>query len=77
MSTYTRAIDELGRIVIPAEARKHLGVLPKQALTLTILNDKIVLENPKPSCKLCGSTDEIDKKFCICSSCLNKIKNAE
>lgn len=77
MSTYTRAIDELGRIVIPAEARKQLGVHPKQELTLTILNVKIVLENPKPSCKLCGSTDEIDKRFCTCSACLNKIKNAK
>ncbi len=77
MSTYTRMIDELGRIVIPAEARKQLGLHPKKVLILTILSDKIILENPKPCCKLCSSADKIDKRFGICSACLNKIKTAK
>lgn len=43
-----RRIDELGRIVIPKEIRKNLGIREGEALEILIDNDKIILEKHSP-----------------------------
>lgn len=40
----TRKIDELGRIVIPKEIRKNLGIRDGEALEISTNNDEIVLK---------------------------------
>ena len=54
----TRKIDELGRIVLPQEARTALGIKPRQSLDVLIEEDSIVIKNTKgPTCALCGESD--------------------
>lgn len=38
-----RTLDELGRIVIPKEYRKHLNIKEGQDLELVVVNDFIVI----------------------------------
>ena len=40
-----RKVDELGRVVIPIELRRTLGIDEKDALEIYTDNEKIVLKN--------------------------------
>ena len=49
-----RKVDELGRIVLPAELRKALGIDTGTALDIRVNeNDQIVLLKSAPKCKVC------------------------
>ena len=75
-----RKIDELGRIVLPQEARMALGIKEKQALDVYIDEDTILLKlfNDIPICSLCGESDvqltEVNHSL-ICNNCITKIKD--
>ncbi|MDE6182765.1 MAG: AbrB/MazE/SpoVT family DNA-binding domain-containing protein [Eubacteriales bacterium] len=58
-----RKVDELGRIVLPMELRKNLGINIKDALEIFISNDKIILKKYNPSDIFTGDmTDLIEYK---------------
>ena len=44
MINISRKVDELGRIVIPIEVRKELGIKDGKSLDISIINNKIILE---------------------------------
>ena len=69
-----RKIDELGRIVLPAEIRQKLGITVKSAIGIYEDNGKIVLCKAEPSCRLCGGTDAVNTELHICSDCIAEIK---
>lgn len=70
-----RHIDELGRIVVPKELRKKLGIANTDPVEIYVEEDKIILKKYLPVCHFCGSTDSLvdyrEKK--ICSSCINEL----
>ena len=45
-----RKIDELGRIVIPIELRRTMGIDDKDSLEILIEGEKIVLQKYSPGC---------------------------
>lgn len=68
-----RRIDELGRIVIPIELRRTMGIDEKDELEIYVDNDKIILKKYNPACIIfCGNTEGITdyKGKYICRSCL-------
>lgn len=69
-----RKIDELGRIVLPAEIRQKLGITSKSTVGIYENGGRIVLCKAEPSCKLCGGTDGISTELHLCSACVEKIK---
>lgn len=72
----TRKVDELGRIVLPAEIRKAFDLEIKDTLEIFTEEDKIILKKYTPGCTLCGNMNGIvqfDGKR-ICSDCVEKIK---
>jgi transcriptional pleiotropic regulator of transition state genes len=70
-----RRIDELGRIVIPVEIRRNIGVEERGALEIMVDGDKIVLKPYKPTCIFCDSADNIlkYKKKNVCKNCFLEI----
>ena len=44
MISISRKVDELGRIVIPIEVRKELGIKDGESLDISVIDNKIVLE---------------------------------
>ncbi len=56
----TRRVDELGRIVLPIELRRTLGVEERDSLEIFVDNDTIVLRKYNPGCVLCGSVDNVN-----------------
>ena len=72
----TRRVDELGRIVLPAEIRQTLHIQNKDALEIFTEEDRIVLKKYVPGCSFCAGEREIvefsGKR--ICADCLEKLK---
>ena len=71
-----RNIDELGRIVVPKEIRKKLGIENTDPVEIYVEDEKIILKKYQPACHFCGSVDNItefkDKK--ICSTCIKALR---
>jgi len=44
-----RKVDELGRVVLPIELRRGLGVQEKDPLEIYVEDDQIILKKYKPS----------------------------
>lgn len=74
-----RRVDELGRIVLPIETRKLMGLEPKDGVEIFVEDDRIILKKYQPACIFCGEVDDVlnyrDKK--ICRECLERLKKAE
>ncbi|MFW5995870.1 MAG: AbrB/MazE/SpoVT family DNA-binding domain-containing protein [Halanaerobiaceae bacterium] len=70
-----RKIDELGRIVIPKELRKTMGISKKTPMEIYVDKDKIIFKKYQPGCTFCGSIDHIVeyKGREICDECLEKM----
>ena len=70
-----RKVDELGRVVIPIELRRTLGIKIKDALEIYVDGEKIVLKKYEPACIFCGNADNT-KQFSgriICQECISKM----
>ncbi|MDD2619532.1 MAG: AbrB/MazE/SpoVT family DNA-binding domain-containing protein [Syntrophomonadaceae bacterium] len=70
-----RKVDELGRIVIPIELRRTMGIEEKDALEIYVDNEKIILKKYEPACIFCGNAEDVVnyKGKNICKSCLTEI----
>lgn len=54
-----RKLDELGRITLPIELRRTLGVCDKDALEISVDGDKIILSKYEPADIFTGSKDDL------------------
>lgn len=71
-----RNIDELGRIVIPKEMRKVLGISNGSPVEISSDGEKIFITKYALSCSICSSEGELTD-FCgkkLCRDCIAKIK---
>ena len=70
-----RKIDALGRIVLPIELRKHMGIATGDDIEIFVEGKRIVLEKYDPSCIFCGGSDGLAdyNDQCICAACREKI----
>lgn len=71
-----RKVDELGRVVIPIELRRTLGIAEKDGLEIFVDDEKIILKRYAPACIFCDSAEEINhyRGRNICSKCLDNLK---
>lgn len=71
-----RKVDELGRIVLPAEIRQNLDIQVKDAIEIFTEGERIVLQKYRPSCIFCNNVDNVvyfqDKR--VCNECIEKLK---
>ncbi len=58
-SGIARKIDDLGRIVIPAETRRLFNIREGDQLSISIDGSSIVLQKLENTCIFCGSTDAV------------------
>lgn len=54
-----RKLDELGRITLPIELRRTLGVTEKDALEISVQDNQIILTKYEPTCIFSGETEEL------------------
>lgn len=70
-----RKIDHLGRIVVPVELRRALGIRPGDALDSTIEGSAIILRKVEDSCVFCQSTNDLSnhRDKLVCASCRGQL----
>ena len=70
-----RKVDELGRVVLPIELRRTLGMKVRDPLEIYVDGESIILKKYAPSCIICGESDNLveykGKK--ICRKCIEEL----
>lgn len=71
-----RKVDDLGRIVLPVEVRREMGIGLKDELAIYVKDGNIVLKKAHSSCIMCQTIYNltiINNNY-LCSDCILKIK---
>lgn len=73
MNIVERKIDKLGRIVLPMDFRKALGLEGEATVIIGMNDNAITVKSADTACRLCGSAHEVSGHLKICSECIAKI----
>ena len=67
-----RKVDELGRIVLPIELRRTLGIEEKDRIKIFVDGESIILRKYQPACIFCDNAKDIInyKGKNICPDCI-------
>ena len=67
-----RKVDELGRIVLPIEVRRTLGIEEKDRIEIFVDGESIILRKYQPACIFCDNAKDISnyKGKNICPDCI-------
>lgn len=71
-----RKVDELGRIVIPIETRRKMGINRGDMVEFLVDGDSVVVKKYLPTCTFCNETGNL-KKYKgkdLCRRCLDEIR---
>lgn len=70
-----RKTDGLGRIVLPSELRKTLGIGVSDPIEIFTDRDSIVLRKYRPGCVFCGGVDNVThfNGIPVCADCSKMI----
>lgn len=71
-----RKVDELGRVVIPIELRRTLGIDIKDPLEIYVEGEHIIFKKYEPACIFCGyarGLRNLNGKN-VCQDCVDKLK---
>ncbi len=70
-----RDVDNLGRIVLPIELRRTLGINVKDAVEIYTENDAIILKKYQQVCVFCGASEELReyKGKPVCAKCIEEL----
>lgn len=71
-----RKVDELGRVVIPIELRRTMGIEIKDPIEIFVEGQNIILKKYQPSCIFCNSMNDVVyyKGKNICADCLRELR---
>ena len=72
-----RPVDPLGRVVIPVELRRNLGINTDDSLEVFVDGDFIMLKKYDPACMFCGNAKDVQNipGKNICRTCLDELKS--
>lgn len=67
-----RKVDELGRIVLPIDLRRTLGIEEKDRIEIFVDGESIILRKYQPACIFCDNAKDIInyKGKNICPDCI-------
>lgn len=71
-----RKVDDLGRVVIPGELRRAMGLKAGEEVEMRLQNGVLTLRRFDPCCVFCGGTEELvtyEGKH-ICGACLRNLR---
>ncbi|HCY36251.1 MAG TPA: AbrB family transcriptional regulator [Candidatus Margulisbacteria bacterium] len=70
-----RNVDGLGRVVLPMELRRTMGIAEKDPMEIFVDGDLIILRKYEPACVFCGNTTDVQHfQEVFCSILSNKMK---
>ncbi len=70
-----RRVDEFGRISLPVEMRKTMGLEEKTPVEFFVDGNTIVIRRYSPSCVFCGETESVTEYLgkLICNNCISTL----
>lgn len=74
----SRKIDDLGRLVLPAEIRRRFGLSEGTHLEIEVDGERIVLSKADDTCVFCGGAEQL-REFrdrAVCSPCVSQLGGA-
>ena len=74
-----RQLDTLGRIVLPIELRRTMGIGVKDMLEIFVNGDEIILKKYHPCCIFCNEADNVIpyKGKLVCSKCMEELRKGD
>jgi AbrB family transcriptional regulator, transcriptional pleiotropic regulator of transition state genes len=72
----SRKVDDLGRIVLPAEIRRSFDIREGDHVDIGIDENKIILSKQLNTCTFCGGGETLRqfRNHPVCASCLAELK---
>ena len=72
-----RRIDELGRVVLPVDMRRALGLEIRDPVEVFVNENAIIIRKYQPSCIFCGSEKGIElfRNKPLCSECRRQLRD--
>ncbi|MHB8511747.1 MAG: AbrB/MazE/SpoVT family DNA-binding domain-containing protein [Actinomycetota bacterium] len=72
----SRKVDDLGRVVLPAELRKSFDIREGDHVDISVDEDRIILSKRRNSCTFCGQSNGLRafREHNVCASCLTELK---
>ena len=70
-----RKVDQLGRVVLPSEVRRHFDISPGDLIEIAVDSDAILLTKVENRCVFCGeaaSLSEFSGKL-VCGECVTRL----
>ena len=77
MKIAVKKIDKLGRIVLPMDYRRALGLSEEADVTLEIEGNTIVIRGVNNTCRLCGCGSVVSESLMVCADCIRNIKKSK
>ena len=74
MNGLEKEIDPLGRIVIPMDFKRKLGLKKNDKVIVSLSGNHIIISPSGFRCLICGASAAGDKNVSLCFNCIKKIK---
>ena len=70
-----RNVDGLGRVVLPIELRRTMGIAEKDPMEIFVDGDLIILRKYEPACIFCGNNTDVQhfNRKMVCRECTTAI----
>lgn len=71
-----RKVDELGRVVLPIEMRRILGIEERDAVEICMEDEHIIVRKYENSCIFCGNEENLQefKGKNVCDDCRKELQ---
>lgn len=77
-SGVTRKVDQLGRVVLPVEVRRSLGLREGDHVEVAVEGGRILLTKVETRCIFCGAGTEL-REFAgkrVCAGCFGRLTSS-
>ncbi len=73
-----RTIDRLGRIVVPVEFRRALGIGDHDLVEISLEGDRIVMVKLERQCTFCGASVNLreHRSKLVCANCVAQLASS-
>lgn len=70
-----RMVDQLGRVVVPIEVRRKLGIVIGDDIEIYVEGDRIMFKKYIPTCMFCENVEGVSryKEKLICGQCVGEM----
>ncbi|MCL6445774.1 MAG: AbrB/MazE/SpoVT family DNA-binding domain-containing protein [Alicyclobacillus sp.] len=71
-----RRVDELGRVVLPIELRRTMGIEVGDGVEVFVDGERIVLRKYERGCVFCGEVEEVSRfrEKGVCRQCRRELR---